>query len=251
MRELIQKKTETRVIIFKNIPKLSEYHQKEAFPLYVIKISNRYSIIYFLLTLITVLIITAWLVHPFSPEDYETLLTISGFIIFTIFGLILLAFVLKFNIQAQARKAWLLIAAAMFSWALGELAQIISNYLLQVDQPLLWGTLRLTGYAIFFLGLIMQWRTLEVQVKRVEVVLLVLLFGACLAIILTLILDISLIDMDSLTQTIQVTVFPIMDLLLTFISGVILWKVKRTKIVFPWIVLTLLLVNNMILNWQQ
>jgi len=74
---------------------------------------------------------------------------------------------------------------------------------------------------------------MEVQVKRVEVVLLILLFGVCLSIVLTLILDVPLIDMDSLTQTSQMTFFLIMDLLLTFISGVILCKVKRKKIVFP------------------
>lgn len=212
---------------------------------------NRYSIIYFLLALITVLLIIAWLVQPFKPEEYEDLLTISAFIIFALCGLILLAFVLKFNIQAQAKKAWLLIAAAIISWAIGELTQILSNYLLQVDQPQFWGMLRVIGYTIFFLGLIMQWRTMEVQVKRVEVLILVLLFGICLAIVLTLILDVPLIDMDSLVQTVQMTVFPIMDLLLTFISGTILWKVKRKKIVFPWVVLTFLLVNNMVLNWQQ
>ena len=212
---------------------------------------NRYSIIYFLLALITVLLIIAWLVQPFKPEEYEDLLTISAFIIFALCGLILLAFVLKFNIQAQAKKAWLLIAAAIISWAIGELTQILSNYLLQVDQPQFWGILRVIGYTIFFLGLIMQWRTMEVQVKRVEVLILVLLFGICLAIVLTLILDVPLIDMDSLVQTVQMTVFPIMDLLLTFISGTILWKVKRKKIVFPWVVLTFLLVNNMVLNWQQ
>ncbi|UCG04216.1 MAG: hypothetical protein JSW11_09570 [Candidatus Heimdallarchaeota archaeon] len=162
----------------------------------------------------------------------------------------MVAFVLKFNIQAQAKRAWLLIAAAIFTWAIG----ILYNYILQTEaeESIIGGLLRIIGYAIFFLGLVMQWRTMEVQVKRVEVLLLLLLFGVCLAIILILILNIPIaIDVESLTEALLIAAYPILDLILTFISGVILWKVKRKKIVFPWVVLTLLLVNNMVLNWQH
>lgn len=188
--------------------------------------------------------------QPFSSEDYENLLAISGLIIFVICGLILVAFVLKFNIQGQAKRAWLLIAAAIFSWAIG----ILCNYVLQteVKEPIIGELLRIIGYAIFFLGLVMQWRTMEVQIKRVEVLLLLILFGVCLATILILILNVPIIvDVETLTETLLIAVYPIMDLFLTFISGFILWKVKRKKIVFPWVVLTFLLVNNMILNWQK
>ena len=52
----------------------SKYYQKEALSLYVLRTLNRYSLIYFFLALITVFVITAWLVQPFSPEDYENLL---------------------------------------------------------------------------------------------------------------------------------------------------------------------------------
>ena len=201
------------------------------------------------MALITVFIITAWLIQPFSPEDYKNLLAISGFVIFVICGLILVGFVLKFNIQAQAKRAWLLIVAAIFTWAIG----IFYDYILQVEveEPIIGNLLRIVGYIIFFLGLVMQWRTMEVQVKRVEVFLLLLLFGVCLVTILILILNIPIvIDMESLIETLILAAYPIFDLILTFISGVILWKVKRKKIVFPWVVLTLLLINNMVLNWQ-
>ncbi|MFX0124514.1 MAG: hypothetical protein ACFFAE_12850 [Candidatus Hodarchaeota archaeon] len=209
---------------------------------------NRYSLIYFLLALITVFAITAWLMQPFRPEDYENLLAISGFLILVICGLILVCYVLKFNIQAQAKIAWLLIAAAIFSWAIS----ILYNYVLQTEEPIIGGLLRLLGYAIFFLGLVIQWRTMEVQVKRMEVFLLIILFGVCLVTILILILNIPIvINMETLIEAIILAAYPIMDFCLTFISGVILWKVKRKKMVFPWVVLTLLLVNNMVLNWQQ
>ncbi len=185
--------------------------------------------------------------QPFSSEDYKNLLAISGFILFVICGLILIAFVFKFNIQAQARRAWLLISAAIFSWAIS----IFYNNILQaeVEEPLIGILLRHLGYVIFFMGLVMQWRTMEVQVKRGEILLLLILFGVRLVTVLILILKIPIIvDMETLAETLLIAAYPIMDLILTFISRVVLWKVKRKKMVFPWIVLTLLLVNNMVLN---
>lgn len=99
------------------------------------------------------------------------------------------------------------------------------------------------------MGLVMQWRTMEVQVKRGEILLLLILFGVRLVTVLILILKIPIIvDMETLAETLLIAAYPIMDLILTFISRVVLWKVKRKKMVFPWIVLTLLLVNNMVLN---
>lgn len=66
---------------------------------------NRYSIIYLLLALITVFTITAWLVQPFSEEEYSNLLNFSAFIILSICGLILLIFIFKMaDIPAQAKK---------------------------------------------------------------------------------------------------------------------------------------------------
>lgn len=191
--------------------------------------------------------------QPFKPEEYENLLALSGFIIFLICGLILVTFVIKFNIQAQAKRAWWLIAAAIFSWAIGDLLFFLENsYSLPVEDPIIGGLLLLIGYMIFFMGLVMQWRAMEVQVKKLEVVLLLSAFGVSLVTILVLILNIPLVDdLETLIETIILAAYPIMDLLLTFISGVILWKVKRTKVVFPWVILTLLLIDNMVINWQQ
>ena len=189
--------------------------------------------------------------QPFSEEDYDNLLTISAFIIFFICGLILLIFTLKFNIQAQAKKAWLLTAAAIFSWAIGEFFYILYEFVLKVEDPLIGDLFRLLGYPIFILGLVMQWRTLEIQIKKVEVLLFVILFGLCLITILTVLnVPISLLNSETFTESILIAAYPTLDLFLTFLSGMIFWKVKRSKMVFPCVILTLLLVNNMGLNWQ-
>ena len=203
--------------------------------MYILKILNRYSIIYFLLAIITVFTITAWLVQPFSEEDYDNLLTISAFIIFFICGLILLIFMLKFNIQAQAKKAWLLTAAAIFSWAIGEFFYILYEFVLKAEDPLIGDLFRLLGYPIFILGLVMQWRTLEIQIKKVEALLFFILFGLCLIAILT-VLNVPLLLLD--TESILIAAYPTLDLFLTFISGMIGWKVKRKKMVFPWVIFT-------------
>ena len=111
---------------------------------------------------------------------------------------------------------------------------------------------RLIGYPIFFLGLVMQWRILEIQLKRLEAVVLLAIFIICLILILTMLeIPILSIDSETLSEAVLVATFPTMDLFLTFISGIILWKVKRGKMIFPWVILTLLLVNNMVLNWQS
>ncbi len=194
-----------------------------------------------------------WLIQPIaSEEDYQNLLTICAFIILFFCGLILLIFTFKFNIHAQAKKAWLFIAIATFSWAFGELTTILSELVLQGEGQIIGDLFRLIGYPIFFLGLIMQWRILEVQVKKLEVVIFLALFIICLSLVLTMLnIPILSFDSDTLSETVLTAVFPTMDLVLTFISGIILWKVKRRKLIFPWIILTLLLVNNMVINWQS
>ena len=190
---------------------------------------NRYSIIYFLLALITVFIITAWVVQPFSQEDYERLLIISVFIIFSICGLILVTFALKFNIQAQAKRAWLLIATAIFSWAIGELSRIL---LLEMENQWISDLFRLLGYLIFVLGLVMQWRILEIQIKKIEILIFVALFGLCLVAILLMLNVPILLDSKPFEKILLTAAYPTIDLFLTFFSGAILWKVKRPEINF-------------------
>lgn len=141
---------------------------------------------------------------------------------------------------------------AIFSWALGELTNLFFEFVLQTstENQFIPDFLRLVGYPIFILGLIMQWRIMEIQVKKLEAVIILALFGLCLIAILVMLNIPILLDSKTITESLVLAIYPAMDLLLTFFSVVILWKVKRKKLVFPWIILTLLLANIMVINWQ-
>lgn len=225
---------------------------REAPYLHILKILNRYSIIYILLAIFTVFMFTTWLIQPIAnEEEYQKLLTISAFIILFICGLILLIFTLKFNIHARAKKAWLIIAAAIFMWAIGEFSYIVNEFVLMTEDPIISDLFRFMGYPIFLLGLVMQWRLIEIQIKKIEAILFLMFFGLCLmAIFLMLNIELFFLESLKLEELFSTAAYPTLDLVLTFISGTILWKIKRNKMVFPWIILTLLLLNNMILNWQ-
>ncbi|MHA2224350.1 MAG: hypothetical protein ACXAC8_04060 [Candidatus Hodarchaeales archaeon] len=64
-------------------------------------------------------------------------------------------------------------------------------------------------------------------------------------------IPINLVDSDTLNELLSSAGYPTLDLLLTFFSGIILWKIKRRKIVFSWAVLTLFLLNNVVIHLQQ
>ncbi len=97
----------------------------------------------------------------------------------------------------------------------------------------------------------MQWRILEIQVKKLEAVIILALFGLCLILVLAMLnIPIVFLNSETIIESLITAIYPALDLLLTFFSVVVLWKVKRRKLVFPWIILTLLLANNMIINWQ-
>ncbi|MHA1226484.1 MAG: hypothetical protein ACTSPV_07055 [Candidatus Hodarchaeales archaeon] len=201
---------------------------------------DKYSICYLLLVILTLFVIARWIFKPFSEEDYNFISDIEAFLVSFASALILFLVAQKFNVQSVSRKIWLLLAMGSLFWAIGDLSYAFFEIILHIRDPYLFlgDFFWLVGYLFFFLGLFTQFNTIDVTVKKLDVVIFSMLLGFLVIVSSVQLIIPILFDTEvGIAERLLSAAYPTMDLFLAFFAGMIFLKVRGGKISFPWVIM--------------
>ncbi|MFW9991152.1 MAG: hypothetical protein ACFFD4_03750 [Candidatus Odinarchaeota archaeon] len=202
---------------------------------------DKYTVIYIFLAIFLIYTVIRFFLRPFDEDTYTLLTDTDTFLIAAMPGIIYILVAQKFNLETTSGKIWLLLGIGFVFWGIGDFLWAIFEIVLSTDNPfasfpdVAW----MLGYPFFFAGLLWEFKIIDIEVEKRNVVLL-LLFDIAIALIVSFLVLIPILTYtEEVIPLFDLTIYlyyPIADLLIIFITGLIFLKFRGGKIAWPWFI---------------